>query len=102
MINPPTKNATTEVFVRFRDIQILNIDEHNSRITLKLAIVMFWHDSRILISGTSEDIKLINGLIVLPKEFVNLLWLPDAYIPDVYTINKYRFLREFEAFYYAV
>ena len=40
-------------------------DEHNKRITLKLAIVMFWQDPRILISGTSEDIKLINGLIVL-------------------------------------
>ena len=47
--NSPTKKATTEVLVRFINIQIIDIDENRSRITLKLTIVMNWVEPRIFI-----------------------------------------------------
>lgn len=103
LINPPTKNATTEVLIRFINIQIIDIDENRSRITLKLTIVMNWVEPRIFISANAseEDKKpLIKSFMILPKDFVNLLWLPDAYIPDVHDIKKYKFVHEFEEFYY--
>ena len=74
-----------------------------SRITLKLTIVMNWVEPRIFISANAseEDKKpLIKSFMILPKDFVNLLWLPDAYIPDVHDIKKYKFVHEFEEFYY--
>ena len=55
LINPPTKNATTEVLVRFINIQIIDIDENRSRITLKLTIVMNWVEPRIFISANASE-----------------------------------------------
>ena len=95
MTKPPPKNETTNILVEFQKIQILNIDESKSTITLKLAIVLGWLETRILISAnaTEEDKKDIKwpNFKILPKEFVNHLWLPDADIPHVHKINKYKY-----------
>ena len=98
LTKPPPINETTEVLVKFKRIQIFNIDENKSTITIKLAILMFWFEPRIFISpsNSTEEHKR------LPKEFVNLIWLPDAYIPHVHKINKYNFIHNFEVYFYAM
>ena len=105
MTRPPPKNETTNVLVSFQKIQILNIDESESTITLKLAIAMGWPDPRIFISvnATEEYLEYIKwpDFKSLPKEFVNHLWLPDAYIPHVQKISKYNFINDFEGYGYT-
>ena len=99
LTKPPPKNETTEVLVKFKRIQIFDIDENKNTITLKLAILMFWLEPRILISSnTTGEGKWTN----LPKEFVNHIWMPDAYIPHVHKINKYNFIHDFEVYFYAI
>ena len=105
LTKPPPKNETTNIMVEFQKIQILNIDESKSTITLKLAIVMGWLETRILISdnATEEDKRDIKwpNFKILPKEFVNHLWLPDADIPHVHRINTYKLINDFEGFGYS-
>ena len=106
MTKPPPKNETTNILVEFQKIQILNIDESESTITLKLAIGMGWPEPRIFISAnaTEEDIKDIKwpSFKSVPKEFVNRLWLPDADIPHVHKINKYNLISDFEGYGYSL
>ena len=101
LTKPPPINETTEVLVKFKRIQIFNIDENKSTITIKLAILMFWFEPRIFITSNAtvtEEGKWLE----FPKEFVNYLWLPDAYIPHVHKINKYNFIHDFEVYFYAI
>lgn len=104
LTRPPPKNETTDVRVHFKRIQISNIDENDSTITLKLTIEMFWLEPQIFISTntTKEDKHNLKSTIFLPKKFVNRLWLPDAYIPDLKKINKYNFIDDFEVYYYTL
>ena len=109
LINPLPENETTTVHVDFRRIQILRIDENESTITLKLTVLMFWFEPRIFISSnaTEEDKKKIKWSKekrskILPKEFVNHLWVPNAYIPRVHKINKYNFFHDFETYLYGL
>ena len=112
LIKPPPKNesTTTNVDVEFQKIQILNFDENESTISMKLTLLMLWIEPRIFVSpnATNEDKKrihvnltdywkngvkagyLVKGFLNLPKEFTNLLWLPNSYIADVHKINKYK------------
>ena len=60
LTKPPPINETTEVLVKFKRIQIFNIDENKSTITIKLAILMFWFEPRIFISP-SNSTKNIKG-----------------------------------------
>ena len=96
LTKPPPKNEITDIQVEFRRIQVLNINENESTITLKLAILMVWFEPRIFISSnaTKEDKEEINwsngyGSKILPKEFVNHLWMPSTNIPHMHKINKY-------------
>ena len=109
LTKPPPKNETTDVQVQFRRIQVLNINENESTITLKLAILMVWFEPRIFISSnaTEEDKEQINwskenGSKILPKGFVNHLWMPNAYIPHMHKIKKYNFVQEFETYFYLM
>ena len=65
---------------------------------------MVWNEPRIFISAnaTEEDKNNLNSSIFLPKEFMDHLWLPDAYIPDVQKINKFNFIHDFEVYFYAL
>ena len=75
--NPGPKNESTNVEVQFKGIQVINIDENESTITLKLAIVMVWFEPRIFISSNAtEEDKKENDWTKLPKRFANKLWLP--------------------------
>ena len=39
----------------------------------------------------------------MPKDFMNCLWLPNPYIPNVHKINKYSFVHDdFEVLYYGI
>ena len=117
LIKPPPKNesTTTNVQVEFQKIQILNFDENESTISIKLTLLTFWYEPRIfvMLNATNEDKKRIiidpktwkpgdsEGLVELPKEFINLLWLPNPYIPNVHKINKYSLVHDFEVLYYG-
>ena len=59
LTKPLPKNETINVDVGFGQIQILNIDENESTITLKLDITVGWPEPRIFISpnATEEDKK---------------------------------------------
>ena len=102
-IKPAPKNETTDVFVQFKGIQVINIDENKSTITLKLAILMAWSEPRIFISpnATEEDKKQTYSTD-LPKEFANHLWMPDAYIPDMHKIHTYHFINDFEGYFHLM
>ena len=70
---------------------------------------MVWFEPRIFISSnaTKEDKEEINwsngyGSKILPKEFVNQLWMPSTYIPHMHKINKYNFVQEFETYFYLM
>ena len=69
LIRPPPKNEPTDVCVHFKRIQISNIDENDSTITLKLTIEMFWLEPQIFISTntTKEDKHNLKSTIFLPK-----------------------------------
>ena len=109
LTKPTPKNEITDIQVEFRRIQVLNINENESTITLKLAILMVWFEPRIFISSnaTKQDKEEINwsngyGSKILPKEFVNHLWMPSTYIPHMHKINKYNFVQEFETYFYLM
>ena len=104
LVRPPPKNKTNDVFVEFKKIQISNINENENTITLKLTITMVWLEPRLFISAnaTEEEKNNLKSTIFLPKKFMNRLWLPDAYIPDVQKINKYNFIHDFEVYFYTL
>ena len=104
-IKPPLKSETNVIYVDFNFVQVLNVDEKEDTITLKLSIYIEWEEPRILSNATKEDLKHMetnNGYATLPKEFKDYLWLPDAYIYNVHRIEKYNFLDDFENIYYRI
>ena len=92
-------NFTNRILVDFEKIQILDINEKDHTITLKLSLTMWWQEPRLTIlpNATQEAIN-----IYLPKEFTDELWLPDAYIENVHKINKFNFIHDFETFYHIL
>ena len=83
---------------------IPRINEKESTITLKLSLSLSWVETRLTIlpNATNETKEeLVNG-IYLPKKFINILWLPDAYIENVHHIEKSNFIRDYQTVFYSL
>ena len=97
-------NYTNEILVLFEDIMIPRINEKESTITLKLSLSLSWVETRLTIlpNATNETKEeLVNG-IYLPKKFIDILWLPDAYIENVHHIEKFNFIRDYQTIFYSL
>ena len=86
--------------VNLTNIQLLNINENEHTITLKLKMFLAWEDPRIIVrpNATMENSWILDEVgYDLPKEFTKNLWLPDAYIEKVHKITKFNLIRDYES-----
>ena len=98
-------NFTNKIEVDFVNIQIVGMNERQSTITLKLSLWLWWEEPRITIlpNTTQDEIDYLKDSgIYVPKEFINNLWLPDAYIENVHRINKFNLIHEYQTFYFKI
>ena len=100
LIKPPLYNDEThnDIEVRLYFIYILGVNENEGTITLKMNLEISWIESRIIAPNSTKE----EDYIALPKEFIDHLWLPDAYIENVHKIYKYNLIHDFEEFYYGI
>ena len=106
-LSKPPLNIITDEFnnihVFINALQIIRVDENESTLTLKLQVEIAWNEPRVTLlpNVTIKEMEYIEieGYI-LPKEFMNHLWLPDTYVYNVHKIEKQNFIHHFEYLWY--
>ena len=94
-IKPDTENPL-EIFVHLDILDILNINDHDKTITLKLRMSISWTDHRLQILPNSSEWNPINLMNDQRWTRLNPFWLQHIWSPDVEIEN----MKEFKAAYF--
>ena len=87
-----------EVFVEFRSIKIIEIDDTKLSITLKMMLWIYWTDPRIIVLNVSSAAKSLPANVYdgvpIDNAWVNHLWFPEIYIYELKGVRKYKTLEK--------
>ena len=90
----PYLNQPNNILVQLNKLKVIKVIDFESTIRLSLELLLQWKDSRIIIS---EDENLEESkILILNKDLLDLLWIPEIYIYDLHNIKKHSLIQASE------
>ena len=84
----PIQIESNYVYVNFKSIKILKVDDEEFTITLSLYLELIWTDRRVNVDSHFEDILFKNNTFTpINSAIIDKIWVPAPYIFDLKSIK---------------
>ena len=90
----PYLNQPNNILVQLNKLKVIKVIDFESTIRLSLELLLQWKDSRIIIS--EEENLEESKILILNKDLLDLLWIPEIYIYDLHNIKKHSLIQASE------
>ena len=90
----PYLNHPNNILVQLNKLKVIKVSDFDSTIRLSLELLLQWKDSRIIIS--EEENLEESKILILHKDLLDLLWIPEIYIYDLHNIKKHSLIQASE------
>ena len=90
----PYLNHPNNILVQLNKLKVIKVSDFDSTIRLSLELLLQWKDSRIIIS--EEENLEESKILILNKDLLDLLWIPEIYIYDLHNIKKHSLIQASE------
>ena len=89
----PYLKQPNNILVQLNKLKVIKVSDFDSTIRLSLELLLQWKDSRIIIS---EEENLEESILILNKDLLDLLWIPEIYVYDLHNIKKHSLIQASE------
>ena len=90
----PYLNQPNNILVQLNKLKVIKVSDFDSTIRLSLELLLQWKDSRIIIS--EEENLEESKILILNKDLLDLLWIPEIYVYDLHNIKKHSHIQASE------
>ena len=90
----PYLKQPNNILVQLNKLKVIKVSDFDSTIRLSLELLLQWKDSRIIIS--EEENLEESKILILNKDLLDLLWIPEIYIYDLHNIKKHSLIQASE------
>ena len=90
----PYLKQPNNILVQLNKLKVIKVSDFDSTIRLSLELLLQWKDSRIIIS--EEENLEESKILILNKDLLDLLWIPEIYIYDLHSIKKHSLIQASE------
>ena len=90
----PYLKQPNNILVQLNKLKVIKVSDFDSTIRLSLELLLQWKDSRIIIS--EEENLEESKILILNKDLLDLLWIPEIYVYDLHNIKKHSHIQASE------